>query len=92
MHQETSVPRDIKRVGLLELHLTAYDHGVPEHLERGAVAYFHRDAVRKARKQWIDYARSARRGADVLIAIALQDTRVVWETVIQEELDKLAAK
>jgi hypothetical protein len=84
VHQETSVPRDIKRVGLLETQMKISD--------LGALAYFHRDAARKARKQWMDYARSARRGAAVLIAMALQQTRIVWETVIREELDKLAAK
>jgi hypothetical protein len=46
VHEATNVPRDIKRVGELELQMKISDVG--------AMAYLHRDAVSKARKHgWL---------------------------------------
>jgi hypothetical protein len=83
VHEEATVPRDIKRIAELELQMRASDLGV--------LRYLHRDAVRKARQQWMIYAHNAHNAAALLIADTLQQTRVVWETVVKEQLDKLAA-
>jgi hypothetical protein len=83
VHEEASVPRNIKRVGELELQIKL---STP-----GPLKYLHRDATAKARKQWMAYAGHARRGAELLIALTLQRTRTVWETVVREEVDKLTA-
>jgi hypothetical protein len=45
VHEESSVPREIKRVGELELQIRL---ATP-----GPFTYLHRDAVNKARKQWM---------------------------------------
>lgn len=83
VHQEANVPRDIKRIGLLELQMLGPDGGIWKH--------FHRDAINKARKQWMLNAHNASQASQLLIASTLKSTRVVWKTVVDEEVAKLAA-
>jgi hypothetical protein len=83
VHQTPTVPREIERIGLLELL-----NGSPF----PGLTFFHREAVKKARKQVVAHADNARRNAEVLIAAAVHATKPVWDTVAREELNKFSPK
>ena len=58
----------------------------------GIWKHFHRDATNKARKQWMLNAHNAGQASELLLASILKSTRVVWKTVVEEELAKLVGQ
>ena len=87
VHQRSYVPREIKRLGTLELLMLnpLNDPTVDAALWR----FLHRLAFRDARKKWIKNADDASKAAQYVIGHLLVQTQLVWRTVMQEELNKL---
>ena len=84
VHQQSNVPREIKRLGTLELLMT----GKVSQADKAPWAMLHRLALQDARKRWLKNADDAGKAARYIIAQLLVHTQLVWRTVIQQELDK----
>ncbi|OKO88045.1 hypothetical protein AC629_10865 [Bradyrhizobium sp. NAS80.1] len=85
VHQQSYVPREIKRIETLELMMM----GPEPKAQEGPWKLLHRIAFREARKQWVQNAEDAAKAAKYIIGHLLVQTQLVWRTVLQEELDKL---
>ncbi|SFH83208.1 hypothetical protein [Bradyrhizobium sp. cf659] len=85
VHQQSNVPREIKRIGMLELLLM----GKGEETEEAPWRVLQRLAFAEARKRWVTNADDAAKAAQYIIGRLLVQTQLVWRTVIQEELDKV---
>lgn len=82
VHQQSNIPRDIKRVASLELLIAASAPGPWKFLQR--------QAVKSAREHWIENCAGAYEATQYLIATVLSETKAVWETVLKDAIANAA--
>src|SRR4051812_16415118 len=76
VHQFSNIPREIKRVGLIETLMHSNDF-LPDYLP-----HLHRDSVNEARRLWQGHAERLGQLARIFLATTMRSTRSIWEPAI----------
>jgi hypothetical protein len=82
VHEEDFVPRDIKRIGLLEMMILG--EKISPSKSRPIWRVLQKIAIKDIKKKWIVHCDGAGEAAHVIIALAFRLTKPVWQNLKNE--------
>jgi len=82
VHEDDFVPRDIKRIGLLDSMIIGEKLGHSK--TAGAWLVLQKLAMKDAKKQWMVHCEEAQKAAYQIVMLAFDGTRLVWQRLADE--------